>query len=121
MQGDTESTSSSDSEGLRELFMEIVSDLADGELTFPPPFDLAASAALACNIDVGAIAVKLFNATRQRDCGYQVSIQAISPDDESVAREIVNTTVPSTRLLLALLDGLMEELHDRRTADRTEP
>src|ERR1041384_5367842 len=116
MQGDTESTSSSDSEGLRELFMGIVSDLADGELTFPPPFDLAASTALASNIDVGVIALKLFQVTQQRDCRYRVSIHAISPDDEALDREIVNTTVSSTRLLFALLDGLMEELHARRIA-----
>lgn len=121
MERDTESTSSSDSQGLRELFMGILSDLAEGDLTFPPPFDLAASAALASNIDVGVIALKLFNATQQRDCGYRVSIHAISPDDESLGREIVDTKVSSTRLLVALLDGLMEELTARRSAGLTEP
>lgn len=98
--------------------MGIVSALADGELTFAPPFDLATSAALARNIDTGRIAQALFDATQTRDTAYRVTIAAISPDDE-LAREIIDTTVASTRLLVALLDGLMEELHARRVAGQS--
>ena len=108
----------SDRDGLRELFMQIVASLAEGELTHSPPFDLSMSAALASNLDRNDLALKLAEVSAARDVGYQVMIYGLIPgdDDESLRREIINTTVGSTRLLFALLDGLMDELDARRTA-----
>ena len=101
--------------------METVADLAQGELTFPPPFDLASAVALRDNTDAGDLALKLFAATAARDCGYQVTISALTPEgSEPMRREIINTTVASTALLAALLDGLLDELHDRHEAETAD-
>lgn len=100
-------TESTDSGDLAGLFASAISDLADGNLMFPAPFDLASSAALAANVDSGEIAEKLFAVTAQRDTGYRVVIYATAPGVED--REVVNTTVTSTGLLLVLLDELIEE------------
>lgn len=109
MLSDTESTA--DREGLKAQFQAAVAPLADGELTFQPPFDLASAAALADNIDSGRIAEMLFAVTALRDCGFTVHITAHSPaHPELPDRELINTTVPSSRLLIALLDGLLNEL-----------
>lgn len=94
--------------------MRTVSAVADGELTFPPPFDLASAAALQENIDLGELALQLFHATASRDTGYEVTIHALAPEgSEPLRREIINTTVASTSLLFALLEGLMDELEAR--------
>lgn len=103
----TESTDS-DEQDLRALFLKIVSGLAEGELTFKPPFDLATSAALAANIDTARIAQALFDVTRLRDTAYRVSIHALAPGVPD--REVINTEVSSTDLLIELLDGLLDEL-----------
>lgn len=117
MQRDLESTG--DSSGLRDQFMTIVSGLSRGDLTFPAPFDLATSAALAKNIDVGRLAEQLFDVTAARDCGYEVTISALNHDDgDPMRREIINTTVASTGLLVVLLDGLLDELDARLEAGR---
>lgn len=100
--------------------MATVADLAEGELTFPPPFDLASAVALGKNADRGELAENLFAATASRDCGYRVTISALTPEgDEPLQREIINTTVASTNLLMTLLDGLLDELQARQDADPT--
>lgn len=97
--------------------MQTVAAVADGELTFPPPFDLSTSAALASNIDRGWLAQKLADVTASRDCGYEVSITALTPGvPDPMRREIINTTVSSTRLLFTLLESLMDELEARMDA-----
>lgn len=112
MRSDAESTSN-DSDGKRDAFLAAVASLDEGELTFPPPFDLASAAALASNIDVGDLALKLFEVTAGRDCGYEVRITAVPPGESTLRRDVINTSVASTGLLFALLDGLMEELERR--------
>lgn len=111
VQRDTES--GSDSSGLHDQFMTVVAHLTRGALTFPAPFDLASSAALAKNDDTGALAARMFEATAARDCGYEVTITALTPDTDELRREIINTTVAGTALLFALLEGLMDELDSR--------
>lgn len=92
-------------------FNTVIATLAEGGLTFPAPYDLATSAALAVNVDVGAIALALFQVTAARDTGYRVEIYETAPGVPE--REVVNTTVDGTRLLIALLDGLAEEQSER--------
>lgn len=101
------SSESTGSDDLDALFTSAVMSLAEGNLTFQPPFDLATSAALAANIDLGDLAQRLFDATAQRDTGYRISIHATAPGVPD--REVVNTNVASTALLVALLDGLLDE------------
>lgn len=100
------------------LFMAVIASLAQGELTFPAPFDLATSAALAANIDTGRIANDLFDVTAQRDTGYRVEVYATAPGVAD--REVIATRVPSTALLVSLLDGLLEELCARHNASTEE-
>lgn len=101
--------------------MRIVSAVADGELTFPAPFDLASAVALRENDDAGTLALHLFHATAARDTGYQVTIHALTPEgSEPLRREIIDTTVASTPLLFALLEGLMDEL-EARLAEHNNP
>ncbi len=110
------STGDGSREGLEPDFATAVSSLAEGELTFPPPFDLSSSAALAANIDNGDGAVRLFDVTAQRDCQYDVQIFARmggGHGEEVRVREVINTQVPSTPQLISLLDDLIEELHAR--------
>jgi hypothetical protein len=102
----TESTDS-DEDDLAARFMAAVASLSEGELTFPSPFNLATSAALAANLDVGAIAERLFEVTALRDTGYRVAIYATAPGVAD--REVIDTDVRSTRLLISLLDGLIDE------------
>lgn len=105
----TESTDSNDD--LDALFARAVAALTDGGSLFSPPFDLASAAALAANIDRSEIAHRLFEVTAQRDTGYRVAIYATA---EGVAdREVIDTKVDSTALLIILLDGLIEELLSR--------
>lgn len=119
MQSDAESTGND--RVLSEDFLAAVADLAEGELTFPPPFDLATAAALGENMDKGELALKLFEATASRDTGYRVLIEALTPEgSQPMRREIINTTVPSTMLLFALLDGLLDEIEARRDDDTTD-
>lgn len=100
-------------DGLLADFAGAVSSLADGDLTFKAPFDLASSTALADNIDDGGIAQRLFEVTALRDCGYEVRIMARSLDHPDVdPREMINTSVRSTRMLISLLEGLLDELYD---------
>lgn len=103
----TESTDSGKDDDLHRLFAQITAALSDGDLTFQPPFDHATSAALAANIDDGDIAQRLFEVTRLRETTYRVMITAVAPGVQD--REVVNTTVPGAGLLIALLDGLIEE------------
>lgn len=110
----TDSTES-DKDALKAGFAKAVGALADGDLTFTPPFDLATSAALAANIDTGAIAQQLFEVTAQRDTGYRVEIYAVAPDVED--REILKTSVASTNLLIELLDGLLDEYLARQESN----
>jgi hypothetical protein len=108
--GETESTSS-DNDGLPEDFVAAVVPLADGELTFPAPFDLASSAALALNTDVGDIAQRLFEVTAARETEFEVIIRAKSASQPDLpAREVIDTTVSGTRLLITLLESLIAEI-----------
>lgn len=104
-----ESTESTDSDegDLAALFAQAICSLAQGNLMFPPPFDLASSAALAANDDLGEIAEKLYEVTAQRDTGYRVRIHATAPGVPD--REVINCTVTSTPTLIALLDTLIDE------------
>lgn len=110
MRGDPESISN-DREKLA-AFLAAVTDLAEGALVFPPPFDLATSSALALNNDLGDLAEKLFEVSALRDCGFHVQITALAPgtDTQPLRRDVVNTTVGSVRLLLALLDDVAFEV-----------
>src|SRR3954468_19524437 len=103
---DTESTDS-DEDDLATLFAAAICSMAQGNLMFPSPFDLASSAALAANEDTDRIAEKLFEVTAQRDTGYRVEIYATAPGVDD--REVICCTVPSTPTLLALLDSFIEE------------
>jgi hypothetical protein len=115
---DAESTGSD--QGLDEAFMHTVADLAQGELTFPAPFDLASAAALRVNADDGELAERLFEATASRDCGYEVTIRVLTPEgSDPEQREIIDTTVSSTPLLIELLTGLLDELEARAEAEHT--
>lgn len=101
-------------DGLLAEFAAAVSSLARGELTFPAPFDLSSAAALAANIDQGATAQSLFEVTAARDCAYDVRIVArCAGQPELERREVLDTSVASTGLLVALLEGLLDELHSR--------
>lgn len=119
MQKDAESTSS-DSEGLESSFMGVVTSVTDGDLTFPAPYDLATSAALASNIDTGGLAEKLFDVTADRDCRYEVTVTALSPvgAEPPMRREIINTVAQSTQAMIALLDGLLDEIEARLDAEQ---
>ncbi len=111
---------SSDSGDLDRAFLEAVASVARGELTFPAPFDLATSAALSSNLDSGSLAERLFEVTALRDCRYEVSITALAPEgSEPLRREILNTTAASTGVLVALLDGLLEEFEARLDAQQS--
>lgn len=103
---DTESTDS-DEDDLAALFASAIATLADGMLMFPFPFDLASAAALAVNDDTGDLAEQLFSVTAQRDTAYRVAIYATAPGVGD--REVLSTRVPSTSMLVALLDTLIEE------------
>lgn len=116
MRSDTESTGN-DRDGLLAQFVSAVSCLAEGELTFRAPFDLATSAALASNDDTGALAEEVFKLAASRDCGYRVTIHAVAPGGCGIEREVINTTTPSTAVLMALLEGFLEELYDRHGID----
>lgn len=109
----TESTDSGDD--LDALFARVVSALTRGGSLFPPPFDLASAAALAANIDRSQIAERLFDVTAQRDTGYRVTIYATAEGVDD--REVIDTTVDSSTLLVTLLDGLIEELLDRESEE----
>lgn len=107
---------STDGDGkLLAAFMAAVAVLAEGELTFPAPFDLAASAALGDNVDVGSIAERLFEVSVQRDCRYRVSIHELAPTDrpDAVSRPLLDTTVANSRLLVHVLDDLLSEIQAR--------
>jgi hypothetical protein len=115
----TEPTDSGEHDDLHTLFARITAALSDGDLTFQPPFDLATSAALAANADAGDIAQRLFDVTRVRDTTYLVQITEIAPGVSD--REVVNTTVSGAGLLIALLDGLIEEQLARQNSEEGDP
>jgi hypothetical protein len=102
--------------GLIAAFMAAVAVLAEGELTFPAPFDLATSAALSDNVDEGLIAQRLFDVSVERECRYRVSIHELAPSDrpDAPSRALLDTTVQNSQLLLHLLDDLSSELQARR-------
>lgn len=96
-------------------FDTAVASLADGGLVFPPPFDLSSSAALAANLDIGSIAEELFTTTAARDSQFSVRIgELIGDQPELGQREILDTAVGSTTLLIALLEMLIVELRARQ-------
>lgn len=114
MYSDTDSAADN-RDGLLARFAAAVSSLADGQLTFAAPFDFSTSAALADNIDFGDTAERLFAVTAQRQSGYTVRIFTNSSAHPDLPeREVIDTRVPSDRLLIALLEGLLEELYDRQ-------
>lgn len=120
MVGGTESTGRQ-RDGLQGKFAVAVSSLTGGDLGFPPPFDLSSSAALADNIDEGPIAQQLFDVTAQRQVSYTVVITGRSlQHPEMPEREVMNTTVPSERVLIALLEGFLNELYERQETSRKD-
>lgn len=104
----SESTDSGKDDDLQEAFGRVIAKLSDGDLTFQAPFDLASSAALAANMDSGELAAALFRVTQSRETNYRVHIAAVVPDLEP--RDVVNTTVSGEGLLVALLEGLIDEI-----------
>lgn len=115
MQGDTDPSTDGSGE-LFAAFMAAVAVLAEGELTFPAPFDLASSAALGDNVDEGGIAERLFDVSVRRECRYRVSIHELGPGDrpDAPSRPVLDTTVSNSQLLVHLLDDLSSELEARR-------
>lgn len=98
------------------LFHSVVAGCTDGGLTFPPPFDVVASGALADNADSGQTAEELFRYTVQRNTAYTVRIFAETPENPEVGtREVIDTHVSSTRTLIGLLETLTSELRRRLT------
>lgn len=114
----TESTDSGEQD-LRRIFAQITAALSDGDLVFQAPFDLATSAALAANMDIGNIAERLFEVTQMRETSFRVVIQATAPGVED--RDVVNTTVPGSGLLVALLEGLLDEICARQERQEGDP
>ncbi len=113
---DTESTHK-DRDGTRR-FEEVVAALTEGALTFPAPFDLSSSAALAANTDAGRIAQELFRVTAARDVAYEVMITAVPLGDEQVGqREVLNTRAATKRQLIVLLETLLDELDPQDNDD----
>lgn len=106
-------TTDSDEDDLAARFARVIAVLARGELTFPAPFDLATSSALASNIDRGDLAERLFEVTASRQTGYRVAIYATAPGVPD--RAVIDTAVPSTQVLIALLDGFLEEQEAKLT------
>lgn len=100
-----------DREALVRAFNRVISDLAEGGLTFPPPFDLATSLALASNLDRGELAERLFDVTAARETQFTVQIKACSAQYPELTRQVIDTTVSSTQLLTVLLENLLDELY----------
>jgi hypothetical protein len=93
------------------LFDRAVAALAEGELAFPAPFDLATSAALADNTGKygGEAAIALFHFLREyAHVRYQVVLEAVVDDPKPGAapmrREIVNCEVPAAMVAGLLID-----------------
>ncbi len=87
---------------------------------FPAPFDLASSAALAANDDCGELAEKVFALAAARDCGYAVTITAMPSGSVAMRRPVIDTTVTSTGTLIAVLEGLLEEIYARSEQQQRE-
>lgn len=114
-----------ETEGGRELeqpFVNAVAPLAEGNLTYPAPFDICTSAALAANIDTGDMAEKLFAVTALRQAGFHLTITAVAPGEPGLPeREIINTRTSSLHTLTVLLEDLLDELHERHQHDGKDP
>lgn len=106
----TESTGPDDQEWERR-FHQVTGSIVRGALVFPPPFDLATSAALAVNDETGDIAERLFEITAQKHSKFRVLITEIADgvDDQ----EVINTTVTGQQLLITLLDEFINELAEQ--------
>ena len=103
----------------RTAFDEAISTLAEGEITFPAPFDYATSSALARNIDAGRIAELLFGVDRDRELDFRLTLFARSADQpELPEREIVNTVVGGKASLINLLDDLIEHLMQQQREEK---
>lgn len=114
-------------------FMQVVAMLAEGELTFAPPFDLATSAVLAINPFFGD-QVEEFGAARRRVASYitytertrrqgngKILIeidQLLTMGRRTLCREVVNTEVADEAALQSLIAGLAEELRARTNNDQ---
>lgn len=98
--------------GLDDSLIQVVAVLADGNLVFPPPFDLRTSAALADNTDTGDAAEQLFTFCAPLvPVTYRVTITAVpAHHPETGEREIINTRVTTPAALKALLGGLVMEI-----------
>lgn len=110
MPGDTGSKPSD--RGLEEQFLQIATDVAEGGLVMPAPFDLASAAALAVNSDSGDAAEGMFAVTAARESKYEVRI--IEIQDVDLRRELVDTTCTGQGPLFQLLEDVMDELEARR-------
>lgn len=89
----------------QEQFAEAIGSLTQGELTFPAPFDLVSSWALARNANEGDAALESF--ARDTNSGsrrFQIRIHALSGEDSR--REIIDTVVTGPRVAAQLLAGL---------------
>lgn len=100
-----------DSRSTDAAFATAIGSLTDGALLFPPPFDLASSAALARNATDGSDAVTQFPLNRT---GTQYRILIVEePVDGTTGiepRDIINCTVQDRHAAAALLGTLAEEL-----------
>lgn len=101
-----------------ESFARAVAPLTQGELTFPPPFDLVTSWALARNAETGETAMELFardvDGSARRFC---IRIHELPPDDRPGVdgREIVDCVVTGERAAAQLLAGLAAEITEGPT------
>lgn len=102
----------------QEQFSDAIASLTQGELTFPPPYDLVTSWALARNGNTGEAALESFardvNSSSRR---FRIRIHALPPDDQPQIsdREIIDVIVTGPRVAAQLLSGLavdMTEGHD---------
>ncbi len=94
-----------------DQFVAAVSLLADGELIFPPPFDLATAAALCRNTSGGDAAERNF----ERACDavprqFRLRLHQVAPGTGVEPREIVDTTVPGLLQILTIVHGLVAEM-----------
>lgn len=97
----------------QEHFARAVAALTQGQLSFPAPFDLVTSWALARNDDNGAAALEFFardvNGFGRR---FQIRIHELPPDDQPGVgeREIVDCIVTGTHVAAQLLAGAAAEI-----------
>lgn len=96
-----------------EGFAAAVGSLSDGTLLMPALYGLAASSALARNVESGTLADATFLVDMLRRFHYRVHITMLSPDQPELGeREIINTVAHGLNPLVGLLESLLDEIDD---------